>query len=1297
MLFRHHCTVMAEEGTKEVPPREVLEGEGEEADSVSLSAQLARVSSPCLSSAALPAANIPNGFSRLRASTDLNAPPSNWLLPHPSGADGLSGFRAAPARTGFSSLWMASRFVDFVRRVDVMAEADNIKRLLKLPYSRAPVSLVVHRVGRTLLLDDLDVHGFLLRRGDEEERWRWLKRFFLETVLGSLGDRHRALVRRKTTADALQRRNLESKFLYRSLLGMVEGEEGAGGDAKQEEEVKERTGDSSSLPPSSSSSSSSQPRLLPALLPPLPEPSVESRLPDPKSTAHEFARNLLWNFEDIRMLIGSDMPIFGDAEHPSVSLRLHKADRPINVLTGLDYWLDNLMCQVPEVLMCYHLDGIVQNYELVKTEDLPDMEGCKFSPGVVRDVAKNILSFLKTNAAREGHTYWLFKGKDDDVVKLYDLTSLCMEGAATPAATTKASPAPPSSSSPASAPSEPERKGDKGGEEKGEEEFQNPFRTAVSMLLYKVARNILQHEQERHREEKTARLLLVKCLLLLDENKFPHIATSAHFMLSDLYVPDDVNPASPSFGKGLSSVGSPPESSLLSEDLRPDSTKVIDMSALRLPPPKDKFASTTREEMQESSSSSFTMDTKQRCLASLSHVVEGLRLLEHMARRREEDLEAETRKREREERDNLRMAQPSQAIPMGYDDPALRQVQPYQRKDSSRDRAVQQLDSSSGIGRSGMDQSAPSWHDHLKKVLLRKAFLVYITLSEVGFSSGRYGDALRCIKRALNCYHTVNALARESELELTATSSASTSSDPVLAFAYGVAGDSYMSMVRTWDGGLVDYQEQYNNSSSSSEDDSELADQVEKHVGEAEREALIKMPRDIEEAMLLSRDCLRRGADLLSGGGGGGDKTGAGDRVEVLGRLGNVCNELGSFYMNQMTSLLPQMRKEEEEEGLLLGALSRLREQSRSFLDEGLSCFEATGDSANLALLLSNSGRLCRLYAFAHGEAEQEGGGGGGMTKVEVAQYRQAISHYERALAALRSGGRRGRRKSDSSASSILDTVNWEYSTTLYTLATQLQDYGGPPDSSLTRAELRRQVMDFYGRSLKHCEVDSPGPRQHLYLFRAASIHHRIGTMHQGSLLSQESGSDGATAKQASQVRRLAEYHFEKAARGFLELEQHGDFLRSQLHRVTLAESGLETSSSSSAEGKARMRHFALVFQLVGECLPCLRALEAEKFVPVQEGEEGFEEADKEARDRSYCLGILLQRIQHHLLTLNKTVNSKGAQPSKSGKKSNPDLGSWAKELYGRSLQCRPKDGEDFVKGLASLTESILSKAKSLK
>ena len=33
------------------------------------------------------------------------------------------------------------------------------------------------------------------------------------------------------------------------------------------------------------------------------------------------------------------------------------------MLTGLDYWLDNLMCNVPEVVMCFHMDGIVQVIE----------------------------------------------------------------------------------------------------------------------------------------------------------------------------------------------------------------------------------------------------------------------------------------------------------------------------------------------------------------------------------------------------------------------------------------------------------------------------------------------------------------------------------------------------------------------------------------------------------------------------------------------------------------------------------------------------------------------------------------------------------------------------------------------------------------------------------------------------------------------------------------------------------------------------------------------------------------------
>lgn len=76
----------------------------------------------------------------------------------------------------------------------------------------------------------------------------------------------------------------------------------------------------------------------------------------------------------------------------------------LNFFIGIDYWLNNLMCNVPEILMCYHLDGLVQNYEIIKTEDLPYLENSQFSPNVIRNVAQNILSFLKQNATVSGHT-----------------------------------------------------------------------------------------------------------------------------------------------------------------------------------------------------------------------------------------------------------------------------------------------------------------------------------------------------------------------------------------------------------------------------------------------------------------------------------------------------------------------------------------------------------------------------------------------------------------------------------------------------------------------------------------------------------------------------------------------------------------------------------------------------------------------------------------------------------------------------------------------------------------------------
>lgn len=265
----------------------------------------------------------------------------------------------------------------------------------------------------------------------------------------------------------------------------------------------------------------------------------------------------MWKIEDIRMLIGSDMPIFGDTEHPSVSLRLANMNNPINILTGLDYWLDNLMCQVPEVLMCFHLDGIIQKYQMIRTEDLPKLSNdSKFDEAAVMRVAKNILAFLRRNATKEGHTYWLFKAKDSEYVKLYDLTSLCDEKGIGDE-------------------EEAERK-DQG--KMTDEDRKNPFQNAVAMLLYKLARNLIhkhrlsllqskmKSEKEKEAErimdkenkdppDAAARRVLLNCMALLNKEKFPQIAASASYLLSDIYIPDDLNPLDPDFGNHRKNTG----------------------------------------------------------------------------------------------------------------------------------------------------------------------------------------------------------------------------------------------------------------------------------------------------------------------------------------------------------------------------------------------------------------------------------------------------------------------------------------------------------------------------------------------------------------------------------------------------------------------------------------------------------------------------------------------------------------------------------------------------------------------
>jgi tetratricopeptide (TPR) repeat protein len=674
------------------------------------------------------------------------------------------------------------------------------------------------------------------------------------------------------------------------------------------------------------------------------------------------------------------------------------------------------MCQVPEVLMCYHLDGIVQRYEIIKTEDLPKVsDQGSFSPQVVRRVARCILSFLQSNAAKEGHTYWLFKGKDDDVIKLYDLTCLCQE---------------------AKQANQGESQGRAEDEDEASdndrEENQNPFRTAVSMLLYKAARNMLQSPEQRANEGKTVQKLLVKCLSLLDEVKFPHIATSAHFMLADLFVPDDVNPAD---------FGAPEDVANGSTDsLKDNAAKTVDgdetdsadlngakeikLSMLCRPP-------TTENDANSSSSSSpcpgdrprsahLTLNGRQRCTAALQHIVKGLTLLTSLEMRREHEEAREQKLKEQRERDNPRMASPGQPIPMPYiqasdEEAAKRQVDMYRGPMATRRELAE----------------SQKWHDHLRDLLMQKAFMVYVTLAEVDFGGGHYGASLRSIKRALNC--------------LEGSSAKEGASMRLLDFALGVAGDSYMAMVRNWSR-LPEFQEEYNGAA---DVDLDMAEYIE-HITEW-REATIKIPTDIEEALILCRTFLTQAAttwdashsDRRSIPTDGGDD-------HLSQRLGNVCNELGVFYMNQASALVQE--KPDEKSEVPKETVDDILRQSLNYLQEGLGHFDKAGDNANRALLYSNSGRVYRLLAFTSSQL--------GEKEAEMKNFRSACDQYESALTILR-----GKKHNPA----VWESVAWEYSSTLFTLGIQMQDpslAATVTGGALSKADRHRQVNAYCQNSL---------------------------------------------------------------------------------------------------------------------------------------------------------------------------------------------------------------------------------------
>lgn len=1035
-------------------------------------------------------------YFKLQQDTNLNVAPSNWLR------DGrfseVNHHRRDPVE--FSSFGMAHSFVDSIGDVDVISDAENIKKLLKIPYSvNTEVSLAVHRVGPTLLLDYLDVPALISYASEDRDGSiypQWLYDFYCEQT-GIPKDA--SFEKKKKKKDQAKLRHIFSKFLHYSIQNLnsdaatdtsfksyTEPEPTPLGHTTASHTYDDGAAFSDPMPVPSEASAKSSDLFPPELIREFDSQEEPFNLPQLHQES-SFQHNVHWQFEDIHMLVGSNLPIFGGGKYPAVSLRLRECGNPINVLTGLDYWLDNLMCNVPEVAMCYHLDGIVQYYDLYKTEELPNLEGSSFSSKVIVDVAQNILSFMKSNCTREGHTYWLFKATGSDVIKLYDLTSICQQ--------------------------------------RTDDKTENLFTVPVAMLFYRVAKNMMNQSPLSAKEQGTIRQLLNNCLLLLDNERFPEIFTSASYLLSDLYSPDDIH-ALPAINTTDEQQANEEEESyddevepdLLSGGVEGDNTAValksLDVTKLSTP--------VTQQDDWIKVSKPLPSNVEERCKVALSHIVKGLECVKkHLvsdSASQEEDLNVSTSNSPSAECSSF----PSQS-PASRDSSATSRPSPPHAVVRSFENYLQPFKAKKTPL---ILKRQNRWQEKTAGLLFRKAGAVYHSLACMFNSNGKFGRGLKNCKLAFKCFEASRAFVGEPDIK---------EGEQLLISTMFVCGDSYLMLAKCQEN-LAVHQEDYH---FKSEEDSFISEAADDCISSEEgHSASVKFVCDLEQNMLKSVTLYDAALQLCT------VDTRVSLMVNITKRLGNVKNELGVFYMNKAAALIDSGAEPSFQE-------RELWNKSFSNFERGIRTFEVIDDSANKALLLSNLGRLMRLCAQAVGGVESKlTGRRKEFSQEERGYFNKAFEFYNRALRCLAD------RKNNPE---VWDTVTWELSGSYFTMATLLQDYA--PLSTHAQEQVEKEVIELMMKALRLCESSSLvslWSSQQLD-YRIFSIHHRLASLYHNSYRNQ------VVDQSKKKARSLAELHYSKASVSLTARQHSCEYIRIYLEQVAMCEYHLTTYGGSAS------------------------------------------------------------------------------------------------------------------------------------
>ncbi|KAG6614792.1 Erythroid differentiation-related factor 1 [Phytophthora cinnamomi] len=359
------------------------------------------------------------------------------------------------------------------QQVDFLGPAENIKRLFKLPYSQSRVSLAVHRVGSTLVVDgELDENdlpaGFedlpqdtlqLAQQSDETTQRLLYEKFIYESTVKSqlppsesevVGGQDE-IVTQKPKVKKQGRKSKKAKKAKQKAaagstekVGLLPPAELRGGVDSVDVPVPPPSigglsstwaaatgsgtgGGEQDVHVTATQATSRQPGSAPSNDQQKPPPSFiptetnwfasAAQHPPAYGDSQTFQRILKWKFNDLKMILGSQVLLFSNQEHPAVSLKLHDMDKELSLCTVLDYYLDNVIANIPELAICLHSKGLVRGYKLVETRQIPYMSGSgrplfdvQDKPlevhgsltvlyDIISGVKRNLLSTLRENEA----------------------------------------------------------------------------------------------------------------------------------------------------------------------------------------------------------------------------------------------------------------------------------------------------------------------------------------------------------------------------------------------------------------------------------------------------------------------------------------------------------------------------------------------------------------------------------------------------------------------------------------------------------------------------------------------------------------------------------------------------------------------------------------------------------------------------------------------------------------------------------------------------------------------------------